>query len=102
MRVKIGMAVPPHLNPPPILFGTNVVVRRGAGPFPSTGEGGVGVRINGAERPSFSPPSPPSPTKGGRSTMPPWPIEGRTVLIRPRQGGGTMWVMLGSKRWGES
>jgi hypothetical protein len=33
-------------------------------PSPSTGEGGVGVRISGAERPSFSPPSPPSPAKG--------------------------------------
>jgi hypothetical protein len=38
--------------------------RHGAGPSPSTGEGGVGVRLGGAEQPSVFPLSPPSPARG--------------------------------------
>jgi hypothetical protein len=79
----IAFVWPSH-SPPPlgeggsILFGTNVVVRRGAGPSPSTGAGGVGVRLSGAERPSVSPPFPPSPANGeGVLTSPCQPTRGR-------------------------
>ena len=65
-------------------FGTNVVVRRGAGPSPSTGEGGVGVRLSGAERPGFSP-HPHLPPPGGKENDASVAIECRTLL---REGAG--------------
>jgi hypothetical protein len=54
--------------------------------MPSRGEGGVGVRLSGAERPSVSPSIPTFLHQGGRSTRPPEPIECRTVLTFPRPG----------------